>query len=338
MIYQHTLNCLSALLMLCFQHPLQAGVQTKQTRHHAHVAVQQQNKWATKKRRSQHATVNPSTQTTKPILLPTTRSALYHAHKKHFSQPYKHMRLSAHCLRNHKGQSIMRRNHSIAHAFRVCSYVRPMYQAFSRFGSATLKPAGKKQAQAIIQRVELAAAYNVSGRESEVSSSNRALYQSYRNASARNFIRYVSNDRKAFAVFNNDKQLVRDYAHHVIAHRGKANKTTSKEIQLASKLLARCHDLDLLRCKGPSTMRGVNKNLDKFLQNDHKHHQRKQLNVIARKRILASGDHLSQPFSRNYNAQQLVKLARSAPGYSGNTVKNFNSHRVCKLERALAEA
>lgn len=240
----------------------------------------------------------------------SSRHALYTSHKKHLSKPYQHMQYHTHIIR-YKNHTVVRKNHGIMHAVRVTSYLKPIYDTLCQQPqkNKTLIVENKTH---FFEKLAIAAAFNVSGREAEIGANN-PLYKAYRTQSARNFYHYVVSNPRAFRLFQYDKKKVKVYAKNVIKHRGNANMHANRDIQLASMLLAYAHNIDLYRCKSSTEVRSITKSLDEKIGGSF--HAVRHLHTMAKKSILATGSPLFN--IKGYDHQKCVQLSASFPGYEG---------------------
>jgi len=263
-------------------------------------------------------------------LKPTTRHALYKAVEIHLSKPYKRMRPRDHQLRD-RGKVVERKNHGALHALRVASYIKPIAYAIRKNGNLALaKALSNKGFEKMIAQLEVAAAFNVSGREGEENASF-PIYKTYRKDSAKYFSRYVKNNKQAARLFGNKTATIDAFSQDVIENRGKPQKARNSYLALCSQILGIAHDLDLSRCKGAKTMQAIERKIAKTIPSG----DARRLIIHAQNTIPATGQGLTVK-GIGYNIPLFVKLSFNLPGYKRHE-KNFNAYKASDAEKVVVK-
>ena len=260
-----------------------------------------------------------------------TRHALYHAVKNYLSKPYKGMKPIEHRI-SHGKRVVERRNHSALHAVRTASYIRVISDAVRIYGDESHRTIIKEiDYEKMIGQLEIAAVFNITGREGEESSAS-PKYRKYRESSAKYFVKYMlENPSVKKRLFANNEEM-RKFAIDVIQNRGQVKEKTYNS--LCSKILATAHDIDLSRCKDKKTMASIACTVDKMLsKQDIEKSVRKQIMKMADDAHSNTGEK-SAVLGRKYDSKKVVELCYSLPGYKNSRVK-FCESIPSKAEKAV---
>ena len=112
-----------------------------------------------------------------------TKHALFTAHYKYLSKPYKHMPAKAHQLKIRQGIIANRRNHGILHTIRTTAYIQAILHE-----SILAKKITAVQKKSMQQQPTIAAYFDITGREDESGlKSNSVRYKASRVTAANNF-------------------------------------------------------------------------------------------------------------------------------------------------------
>jgi hypothetical protein len=170
------------------------------------------------------------------------------------------------------GKAIHRSNHGLAHTHRVMVMIDQVINYFSKHAEelAFKRFCDKTQGSKLIELIKVAAAYSITGRESEIGFSvNPTLYGKYKKASTRNLQAFL--DLHEHALFAEDtpeaeKNVIKGHLLEITRNLCNpffetlepqfygSQPPSDTEIQQRNfmhRILSMAHDLDLLRCFTP---------------------------------------------------------------------------------------
>lgn len=171
--------------------------------------------------------------------------ALLYAYKNHLSKPYKDIDASE----TFDGIQVARPNHGLPHTYTVIKLIRPVIYYFRSFAiDEVFKSFCEKLISNNSHIIEIAAAFSVTGRESEFSyHDNTARYLAYRHASAANLANYLQKKFRSPARVHQDRLI------DAVREMGNINyKSSDIERIFVQIILSFAHNLDLPRCCSPT--------------------------------------------------------------------------------------
>jgi hypothetical protein len=191
--------------------------------------------------------------------------ALRYAYTHYLSKEYKEETSATRV----NGETIYRPNHGLAHTYRVMLGVEIVIQYFSEYAA---DPAFKTFCENLsfedIERLRIAAAFSISGRESEIAAiEDLKRYDRYRAKSSEHFINYADKS-SLFNDFNKKEQLYsvvrymgnpyyEDTYKELNQHPSKKQRTLR---EFYNRILTVAHKLDLVRCYSPDQFERSMKN------------------------------------------------------------------------------
>lgn len=181
---------------------------------------------------------------------------------KYFKQPYADKPAILTVKHNGHTYTVNRPNHGLAHGLRqgflAADIVQSLWQISqkntkkftSKDGIKLIKWVNKKMAADpfFLKKVTFASAFQRTGRQSEVSSSeNLNLYKSYERADAKNFVTEAKSLGQKSPFSKTDLQVFKEAILWSTADEGKIDPKTNKDLYFLRKIFHTAHDLDLRR-------------------------------------------------------------------------------------------
>jgi hypothetical protein len=163
-------------------------------------------------------------------------------------------------------QIVYRCNHGLTHTIKTMAIVPDVLQFLRENASENitgyLSKQDAKQDENFQEKVQIAMAFYVTGRESEASFKEKELYESFRKASAENFRKYLKEKAEVAALFKDGEQdLFAKCLENPYPYANEEN-FTDEEIALKTIFYA-AHNADMTRCRKDSR---ISKNLADLLK------------------------------------------------------------------------
>lgn len=264
--------------------------------------------------------------------------ALIEANKNYLRHPYKDADKDTENQILVDGTVIERPNHGLAHEYRVMLYIDVVIDYYSlhaedeEFRSFCQQMSFKER-----EWLRVAAAYSVTGRESEIGASdNLARYTMYREASCNHLSAFLKKHPPEFsdaAMAARISYLVR-WMGNPAFEKGPDNPVDEKERQhrnFLNRILSTAHKLDLPRCYTPSEFeqsmelcRKLSKSGEQQQQDYiqmvryaigllHAHGDAVQTDINASGELFMGTQHYCSPFGKVQNLKALHEVTRSVP-------------------------
>ena len=244
--------------------------------------------------------------------------ALAHAYKNHLINSYKDINSED----IYDDISVARPNHGLPHTYCVIKLIRPVMNYFRYFAK---DERFREFCEQLIMNdthiIEIAAAFSVTGRESELSyHDDKTRYLAYRHASADNLKNYLLHYIQSPAK-KHQKKLV-----DAVREMGNMDYLPpDNERRFIQIILSLAHNLDLPRCCAPGRSQESISSFDQYVEtSDHQHNALFELCCYANKMIEKRGDRLLCKPNRDGTFEIITQDYQSDFGIMSTSLKSLS--------------